>query len=117
ANVARQLLSEIAAPALRDLQIEFHGLQVARVYPDRLPNLTLGSQQIVIARYLPDARVTEGEVIVTGTQNGKAVRYRSAVSLADAARQAKAASEQAAAAEHSFIPRLWARMHLDFLLA
>jgi Flp pilus assembly protein TadD len=117
ANVARQLLAEIAAPALRDLQVEFHGLQVARVYPERLPNLPFGSQQIVIGRYLPDSRVTEGEVIVTGTQNGQPVRYRTAVSLADAARQAEAASERTAADEHSFIPRLWARMHLDFLLA
>ncbi len=117
ANVARQLIAEIAAPAFRDMKVEFHGLQVARVYPERLPNLALGSQQIVIGRYLPDAKVTDGEVIVTGTQNGKTVRYRTAVSLADAARQAKTASETSAADEHSFIPRLWARMHLDFLLA
>jgi Flp pilus assembly protein TadD len=117
ANVARQLLAEIAAPALRDLAIEFHGLQVARVYPERLPNLPFGSQQIVIGRYLPDAQATKGEVIVSGTQNGKPVRYHTTVSFADAARQAKAASEQSAADEHSFIPRLWARMHLDFLLS
>jgi hypothetical protein len=44
-------------------------------------------------------------VVVTGTFEGRPVRYASRVSLQDA--------EQG----NSFIPRLWARMHLDYLLA
>ena len=43
-------------------------------------------------------------MIVSGTLGGKAIRYSSKVSLKDA--------EQG----NSFIPRLWARMHLDALL-
>ena len=88
------------------------GARVSRA----LPNLPAGTQQIVLGRYLPDAASTEGEIVVTGTQDGKAVRFRTAVSLEEAAAQARCASEQSQADEHSFIPRLWARMHLDTLL-
>src|SRR5206468_9538434 len=45
-----------------------------------------------------------GEVIVTGTLGGKSVKFSLPVSLRDAEKG------------NSFIPRLWARMHLDSLL-
>src|SRR5262249_46369510 len=54
--VALELLGEIAQPALRDLKVEFKGLKVARVYPEELPNVTAGSQQIILGRYLPEGR-------------------------------------------------------------
>ena len=102
--VARELLGEIAQPALRDIKVEFNGFKVARVYPESLANVPAGSQQILLGRYLPEGRDQAGEVIVTGTQGGKPVRFSTHASLKDA--------------EHgnSFIPRLWARMHLDSLL-
>ena len=101
---AYQLLSEISQPTLRDLKIEFRGLRTARVYPSDLPNLPAGFQQIVLGRYLPEGRDQSGEVIVTGVQNGKPVRFRAPASLKDAEKG------------NSFIPRLWARLHLDALL-
>lgn len=101
---ARELLSEMARPPLSDLKLEFHGLQVARVYPEELPNLPAGDQQIILGRYLPTGKDQSGEVIVTGTFDGRPIRYASQVSLGDAERG------------NSFIPRLWARMHLDYLL-
>jgi Flp pilus assembly protein TadD len=104
ATVARELLSEIAQPALRDIKVEFKGIKVARVYPETLANVPAGTQQILLGRYLPQGKDQTGEVIVTGTQGGKPVRYSTHVSLKDA--------EQG----NSFIPRLWARMHLDSLL-
>ncbi len=102
--VALELLSEIARPGLRDIKVEFKGLKVARVYPEELPNVPAGSQQIILGRYLPEGSDQSGEVIVTGTQGGKPVRLSARVSLKDA--------EQG----NSFIPRLWARLHLDSLL-
>src|SRR5205823_9135575 len=102
--VALELLREVAQPTLRDVKVEFSGLRTARVYPTELPNVPAGMQQILLGRYLPEGRDQEGEVIVTGTLDGKPVRMATKVSLKDA--------EQG----NSFIPRLWARMHLDALL-
>src|SRR4029453_15606581 len=48
AIVATALLREIAQPGLRDLKIEFRGLQTARVYPEELANIPAGSQQILL---------------------------------------------------------------------
>jgi len=112
--VALELLGEISKPTIRDLKVQFTGIRTARVYPGELPNLAAGTQQILLGRYLPEGRDQQGEVIVTGVQGhatnlrsvpgAQPVRFQARVSLADA--------EQG----NSFIPRLWARMHLDALL-
>jgi predicted Zn-dependent protease len=103
-TVALELLSEIAAPALRDLKVEFTGIRTARVYPEELPNVAAGTQQILLGRYLPEGKDQTGEIVVTGMLGDKPVRFTSKISLKDAE------------AGNSFIPRLWARMHLDKLL-
>lgn len=102
--LALELLSEIAQPGLRDLHVEFAGLRTARVYPGELPNVAAGTQQVILGRYLPEGKDQKGKVVVTGTQGGRPVKFSADVSLADA--------EEG----NSFIPRLWARMHLDTLL-
>ena len=111
-SVAAALLREIAQPALRDLKVEFRGFQAARVYPEQLTNLPAGSQQILLGLYQPGkadqkpAAVEQtGEVLVTATQDGKPVKFSAQVSF------------QGAEQGNSFIPRLWAKMHLDNLLA
>ena len=114
--VALDLLKEITRPGLRDLKVQFEGLRVARVYPEQLPNLPSGSQQIVLGRYLklPPLR-NQGasapeRIIVTGKQGDRDVRFEKTVSL-------PAIGQSESDAGNSFIPRLWARMHLDYLLA
>ncbi|MFT7640849.1 MAG: hypothetical protein ACI9G1_002593, partial [Pirellulaceae bacterium] len=102
--VAKDLLKEITKPGLRDLKIEFSGIRVAKVYPEKLPNLAPGTQQIVLARYLPEGGDQSGELVVTGKQGSKDVSYRIPISI------------KAAVEGNSFIPRLWARKHLDHLL-
>ncbi len=109
---AAALLREIAQPALRDLKVEFRGFQAARVYPEQLTNLPAGSQQILLGLYQPgkagdktSAAAQKGEVLVMATQDGKPVKFSAPVSF-DGAEQG-----------NSFIPRLWAKMHLDSLLA
>ncbi len=135
--VAKELLNEIAQPGLREVNVEFRGLKVAAVYPERLPNVAAGTQQILVGRYLPEdssvgrallpvesskdqavgkkgekgtgksAHPTSqvGEIIVTGKRGTEAVRYVAKINFKDA--------EEG----NSFIPRLWARGHLDHLLA
>lgn len=102
--VAMELLNEIAQPGVRDLKVEFKGLQVAAVYPEELPNLAAGTQQILIGRYLPTGEDQSGEIIITGTRGGETVRYSAKIPLKDAEKG------------NSFIPRLWARAHMDQLL-
>ncbi|WP_162275850.1 VIT domain-containing protein [Roseimaritima ulvae] len=104
-RTAQELLTEITQGGLRDLDVQFEGLQVAAVYPQRLPNLAAGTQQIVLGRYLPSGEDQQGQIVITGTRDGKPVRYKADVALADAE------------TGNSFIPRLWARAHLDHLLA
>jgi len=105
AALAGELLAEITGPTARDLKVEFRGLQVAAVYPEILPNLAAGAQQILLGRYLPEGRDQTGEVTVSGRKGERTLSYTTGVTLADAE------------SGNSFIPRLWARMHLDHLLA
>ena len=106
-QVARDLLREIVEPGLRDVSVEFRGLKVAAVYPGRLPNVAAGTQLILVGRYLPksDSSDQNGEVIVTGLHGTERVKYSARISLKDAE------------TGNSFIPRLWGRAHLDYLLA
>ena len=102
--VALELLGEIATPTLRNLKVEFTGVRTARVYPEELPNVAAGTQQILLGRYLPEGKDQAGEIVVTGMLGDKPVRFTSKITLANAEKG------------NSFIPRLWARMHLDKLL-
>src|SRR5262249_25697002 len=92
-------------PPVRDLTVEFTGLQVARVYPETLPNLAAGTQQAILGRFLPVAGTQRGTVTVRGTRAGKPVQYSTELVL------------QADATGNDFVPRLWARRHLDALLS
>lgn len=104
ATAAFELLGEITAPAIHDLRVGFDGIQVAAVYPDRLPNLAQGRQQIVVGRFDPLAGDVAGRITVRGSFAGKPVEMATDVSIA------------ANDAGNSFLPRLWARRHLDHLL-
>ncbi len=105
ASAANALLREIARPGLKDLKVSVTGLPTARVYPETLPNLPLGEQQIVLGRFLPGGDSKTANVVVTGTLAGKPVRYESSFAVP--------APEEG----NSFLPRLWARRHLDALMA
>lgn len=104
-EIAFELLNEIAQPGIRDLRVEIRGIQVAAIYPDQLPNLAAGTQHILIGRYLPEGEQQSGEIVIRGTRNGEPVQYSSRIELENAE------------TGNSFIPRLWARAHLDHLLA
>lgn len=102
-QTASALLSEIAAPSARDLKLVVDGITAAAVYPEELPNLCEGREQVIVGRYDVHGG-KKGTVKVTGTFNGKPVESTSEVSVAESGES------------QSFIPRLWARHHLDHLL-
>ena len=103
-QIALEILGEITRPPVRNVRVAFSGLKTAKVYPEVLPNLVPGTQQILLGRYLPEGVDQTGEVVVTGTRDGREVRFAAPVTLKDAE------------AGNSFLPRLWARLHLDKLL-
>ncbi|MCA9058313.1 MAG: hypothetical protein KDA85_07430, partial [Planctomycetaceae bacterium] len=104
-ETAFELLNEIAQPGLKNVQLEFRGIEVGAIYPPTLPNIAAGTQQIIVGRYRPQTGAAQsGEVIVTGLQDGKPVRYAARIELAN--------DDEG----NSFIPRLWARGRLDALL-
>lgn len=109
-QVAHDLLVEATRPALRNIEVAFNGFETEAVYPKTLANVPAGTQQVVLGRFNPDSRAKKGEVVVRGTLDGKPVSYRADVALPE---KPKTASDEDA----SFIPRLWARQHLDFLLS
>jgi len=145
-QTAKNLLAEMTRPALKNIELTISGIQTAHVYPRVLPNLPAGTQQIVLGRYLPGPREQSGEIIVTGVLEGQPVTYRTELRVQgsgfrvqgpDARGQEPGARGQEPGARNqeivsatphsairtpqssdsSFIPRLWARMHLDELLA
>ncbi len=104
-DTVRDLLFEITRPGLRDLKVEFRNVQVAAVYPAELPNVPDGLQQIITGRFLPSANDAAGEVIVTGRRGDEMVKYVARMPLHETRKE-----------ENSFIPRLWAKQHIDHLL-
>jgi tetratricopeptide (TPR) repeat protein len=103
-KVVRELLTEMTRPVTRITSIEIQGLRTARVYPQELPNLPNGTQQILLGRYLPEAADVEGEIVVQATRGGEPLQMVTPFHL------------QSLDEGNAFIPRLWARMHLDALL-
>ncbi len=102
---ATALLAELTTPSVRDLEITFEGIEVAAVYPEVLPSLVAGTQQIVVGRFDPRSLGdSTGRVRVRGRFGDEAIDFEAPIDLTEADRS------------NSFIPRLWARHHLDHLL-
>jgi len=103
-KAAPELLEELTQAPLRDLSVEFNGLRAASVYPENMANLPAGSQQIIVGRYLPSSLVKDASIFLTGKLGNRTVKFKQPFKMPEGG------------AENSFIPRLWARMHLDKLL-
>ncbi len=104
AFIANKLLGEITQPALENLELRVDGLMTAAIYPEKFPRLLAGQQLVVVGRYDPVGGPIEGTISVTGkTHTGRAIERVLGVSVKDVG------------IESSFIPRLWARHHLDHL--
>lgn len=104
-KAARELLEELTRPPVCNVKIEFKGLQAAAVYPEELPNLSAGSQQIFVGRYLPSSLDKNATIYVSGNVGNKVITFKQPLHVPE--------GEEG----NSFIPRLWARLHLDKLLS
>jgi len=92
---------KVSYPVLSDLQLSFGDIKVTDMYPPQLPDLFRGSQVVAFGRYSGSGDVA---VELTGTLQGR--REKSAY---DATFPKENAS-------NGFLPQLWARRKVGYLL-
>jgi Ca-activated chloride channel family protein len=84
----------IAHPAMIDVEIDWNGMNVADVYPSRLPDLFVGRSVVVTGRFIGDVEAP--------TVRGRAAGERIAIDL----------EHTSGADEHQFIAPTWARLKI-----
>jgi Ca-activated chloride channel family protein len=104
-KVMRQYLERVSHPALTDVSIDFGGMNVASVYPRRLPDLFVGRPVIITGRCTGTAT---RPITVTGRAGGQLLSFPVAT-VADADADAAPPTDFAAARA---LPALWARMFI-----
>jgi Ca-activated chloride channel family protein len=87
----------ISHPALTDVAIDWRGMSVTDLYPQRLPDLFAGRPIVVTGKF----RGEPGEVMISGRAAGRGMEF------------AVAADESGG--ERSFIPNIWARLRIEDL--
>lgn len=93
--------SQVSAPVLADVQLEFDNVIVEDLYPERLPDLFAGSQLVLTGRYRGSGPAT---LRLTGTVNGQPQTF----TYADQNFRSAGGSD--------FVPRLWATRRIGYLL-
>jgi len=96
---AAAFVRRVARPILTDLRIDWKGLAVSDVLPERLPDLFDGQPLVVHGRYRTSGTAT---VVVTGRRGGKHERFEVPVSLP-------------AAADRPAVATMWARARVTEL--
>lgn len=96
-----EFLKAIDAPVLVDIELQWKGVTVSEVYPERVPDLFAGQTLTVIGRY-PSAAT--GSLLVRGRLGKQVVEYEIPVRFP--ARQA----------EHRALAPVWARMKIHDLM-
>lgn len=94
--------AKIARPVLSDLQLGFGGVTVAMTYPSVLPDLYKGSQLLLVGRYRGQA---EARASLSGLLNGARKRFPFTASF------------PAETGDNAFLPRLWAKRRIDYLMS
>ena len=98
-----EMVADLYRPTLTGLEVSLEGVDVHHVYPRTLPSLTAGSEVVVVGRY---DKTGAGAIVLTGRVGERNFSRRYPVKLA-----AASADQQA----NGFIPRFWARHHLEAL--
>jgi len=101
-EAADSILEGFCRPVLREVEVTFEGLEAATLYPPRLGTLAKGEVGLTLGRIVSGR---EGKALVTGLADGKSFRREYPVSLS--------LPED----KNRFLPRLWAKAHMDNLRA
>jgi Ca-activated chloride channel family protein len=91
----------VSHPVLRDLTLEVEGVGAYSLLPSPPPDLFRGDQLVVLGRY---REAGQGTVTVTGLMGKQQRRYSLKVAF------------PAQAAQHAFVPTLWAQRQVALLL-
>ena len=106
-DLAGRVFDLVAAqyrPTLTDLEVSVEGeLGVHHVYPGQLASVSAGSELVLVGRYSTGGT---GAIKLRGKVGGRDFQRRYPVTLTAQLQQAQA---------NSFIPRIWARYHLEAL--
>jgi Ca-activated chloride channel family protein len=99
--VVKNHLTRISKPVLADLDIQINGLVTSDKFPRPLPDLFWGSQVMQLGLYQNSGTFP---VVLNGTVRGETRQFTSTADFGSAA------------GGHRFVPRLWARAKIDYLL-
>ncbi len=97
-----QILDSFYQPLIRGVRVRVEGLKADDIYPDAPVTVADGDTLVVLGRA---GRTGRGKVIVTGQTAGGAFRKTYDVKL------------EADPENNRFLPRLWAKAHIDSLFA
>lgn len=98
---ARRFHERVRTPLLTDVTIDWHGLPVAEVYPNRIPDLFSAKPVIVNGRYTGPAT---GTITLHGRMSGRPFSRNIQVNL------------PAQQPEHDVLATLWARTKIEDLM-
>jgi len=99
---AHRLYQRLRSPLLTDISIDWGGLPVTDIYPQRLPDLFSGKPLVVSGRYSAAVR---GSIRIRGTRAGESFAREIPVNLS------------ASAGGYSIQPSFWARRKIDDLMS
>lgn len=91
---------KIEAPVLTDAALDFDGLQVSKMYPEKLGDLFADSEVILLGRYAGNGK---GTVTLSGKVGNETKQFSYPVTWV-------------AGTQHSQLPRLWAGRRIAYLL-
>jgi Ca-activated chloride channel family protein len=98
---ARRFFERVRSPLLTDITVDWGGLSVSDVYPQRIPDLFSAKPVILSGRYGASA---SGKITLRGKMSGRDTLREIPVELPEAA------------PEHDVLATLWARRRVDDLM-
>jgi Ca-activated chloride channel homolog len=98
---ARRFFERVRSPLLTDITVDYAGLSISDVYPQRIPDLFSAKPLILSGRYAAGGR---GTIRLKGRMSGRDVVREIPVELPDQA------------PEHDVLATLWARRRIDDLM-
>jgi len=95
------LFSKLAHPVMTDVGVEFHNVDVAQIYPQRIPDIFKGTNLMVLGRY---KKPGEARITLSGKVDGKDVKMDYETTFPERE------------SENGFVARIWATRKIGFIL-